>query len=495
MYFRSTGVDDFQEIKKRSLGGIRSLLMRQVLTKLTFLIANIALARLLAPQIFGIFSIVSFIVQFFSLFGEVGLGAALIQKKDQLDQRELSSIFWFQQAVAWCMAIILILAAPLLVTFYPSLPPVGVWLVRALAVSLVVSSLKSVPVLQLERNLDFTRIAYIDVAESISFHAVAVGLAYTGWGVWSFVIAAICRSLTSVVVVFSCSHWRPSREYDFDAVRRLLRFGIPYQGNNILAFVKDAVTPIFLGVYAGAAAVGFVNWAKNFAFAPLMLSEVFGRVAFPAFSRIQEDKDLLARTVKRSIRMMTLIMFPFTAVMLAAAPELIQLVFTAKWLPALPSFYFFCTSPLVIGIILPMYSAILALGNSRVILWMMILLLLLEWGIGIPAVMYSGFNGISFSQPIIALLFFYLYRTVLLREGVMVDTFRNIRYQAFAAAAMGILLKSCIAALQPGVFMLVALLILIPLVYPVIVLLTQRSLLTELLEYLALSVGKRVMSS
>ena len=488
-------MDEFQELKAKSLGAIGPLLMRQVLTKLIFLVANIALARLLVPEIFGVYAIVSFIVQFFSIFGEIGLGAALIQRKNQLEQCELSSIFWFQQAVAGCMAIILILAAPFLVTLYPSLPPVGVWLVRVMAVSLVVSSVKSVSVLQLERNLDFSRIAHIDIIESISFHAVAVGFAFAGCGVWSFVIAAICRSVASVVVVFSCFSWRPGFEFDFAAVRQLLRFGIPYQGNNVLGFLKDAVTPIFVGVYAGAAAVGLLDWAKNFAFAPLMLSGIFGRVAFPTFSRIQEHRESLARTVERSIRMLTLIMFPITAVMLASAPELIQLVYTAKWLPALPAFYFFCTSPIVIGIVLPMYSAILSLGNSKVLLWMMMMMLLLEWGIGIPAVLYAGFNGISFSQPIIAVIFFFIYRTVLLREGIMVATFRNIRYQAITAGATGILLKSCIAVLQPGAFMLVALLLLIPLAYPAILLLVQRKLLTELLEYLMLCVGKRVMSS
>jgi PST family polysaccharide transporter len=352
-----------------------------------------------------------------------------------------------------------------------------------------------VPVLRLERNLDFKRIAYIDVIESISFHAVAVGFAFGGFGVWSFVIAAVCRSAASVVVVFSSSSWRPSLEFNFAAMRQLLRFGIPYQGNNVLGFLKDAVTPIFVGIYAGAAAVGFIDWAKNFAFAPLMLSGTFGRVAFPTFSRIQEYRDSLTRTVERSIRMLTLIMFPITAVMLAAAPELIQLVYTAKWLPALPSFYFFCTSPMAIGIMLPMYSAILALGNSMVLLWMVVLLLLLEWGIGIPAVLYAGFNGISFSQPITTLIFFYIYRKVLLRAGVKVATFKNIRYQAVAAGATGILLKSCIAVMQPETFMLVALLLLIPLAYPAILLLVQRSLLTELIEYLTLCVGNRVTNS
>lgn len=484
--------DSFQELKRKSLGGIGSLLIRQVLTKFIYLAANVALARLLAPQIFGVYAIVSFVVQFFSVFGEVGLGAALIQKKENLEQRELSSIFWFQQGIAWGLALVLMLAAPLLVTFYPSLPPVSVWLVRAMAVSLVVSSLKSVPVLLLERNLDFNRIAYIDIAESVSFHTVAVILAYAGYGVWSFVIAAIFRSVSSVSIVFFCSRWRPSCEFDFVAVRRLLHFGIPYQGNNVLAFVKDAVTPVFVGIYAGSAAVGFVNWAKSFAFSPLMLSEIFGRVAFPAFSRIQENRELLTRTVERSIRMMTLIMFPVTAIIFAAAPEIIQLVYTAKWLPALPAFYFFCTSPMAIGIMLPMYSAILAVGNSRVLLWMMFLLLLLEWGIGIPAVLYAGFNGISFSQPVITLTFFYIYRIVLIREGVVLSTCKNIKYQAAGAVLTGCLLKLSMVVLHPETALLVTLLLLAPLAYLVILLQIQRSLISEFMEYLAICIGKRV---
>jgi O-antigen/teichoic acid export membrane protein len=484
-------MDDFQELKAKSLGAVGPLLIRQVLTKLIFLGANIALARLLVPQIFGVYAIVSFIVQFFSVFGEVGLGAALIQKRDQLKPSELSSIFWFQQAVTWCMALILIVAAPLMVTYYPSLPAFGVWLVRAMAVSLVIMSLKGVPIIQLERNLDFRRIAYINISESFSFHAVAVGLAFAGFGVWSFVVAAICRSVVSVAMVFNCSRWRPAFEFDFAAVRQLLRFGIPYQGNNVLGFVADAVTPIFVGVYAGAAAVGLVNWAKSFAFAPLMISEPFGRIAFPTFSRIQAYRDSLARTVERSIRMMTLIMFPITAAMLAAAPELIRLVYTEKWLPALPAFYFFCTSPMVIGIMLPMYSAILAIGNSKALLQMMILLLLLEWGIGIPSVLYAGFNGISFSQPIVLGTFFYIYRIVLMNEGVIVATLRNVRFQAVSACITGILLKSCIAVLQPEPFLLIGLLLLAAMSYTAILFIIQRKLLAELFEYLKICIGNR----
>lgn len=489
-----SGQDSFQALKKKSLNSIGTLICRQFATKLIYLVANIVLARMLAPQVFGIFAIVSFVVQFFSVFGDVGIGAALIQKKDELRPEELSTIFWLQQLLVWVVALIAFAAAPLVLRFYPTLPPVGVWLVRAMALGFMLSSLKTVPAILMERKIEFNRIALIDVSESLSFHGAAIAFALAGYEVWSFVWAAVIRSILGVVVVYSISSWRPTLCFNFAAIRGLLRFGLPYQGNNILAFIKDAVTPVFVGSYAGAAAVGYVNWARNFAFAPLMISEVFGKVAFPSFSRIQEDRELLARTVERSIRMMTLVLFPVSALMIALGPQLIHVLFTDKWLPALPAYYFYCTSPLVIGFMLPMFSALLALGRSMVVLRMTVLLLFLEWGLGIFFVTISDFNGIAFNQPIIAGIFFCIYHRVLAKEGVHLRVWRNIMHQLGAACIASLLVGAIARQFPPNLLLLIISGILGLGLYGAVLLLLKRALLAELIEYLAKIVKKESAS-
>jgi PST family polysaccharide transporter len=431
--------ESFQALKKKSLNSIGTLICRQFVTKIIYLVANIVLARMLAPQVFGVFAIVSFVVQFFSVFGDVGIGAALIQKKDELSREELSTIFWLQQLLVWIVAAIAIAAAPLALKFYPTLPPVGVWLIRAMAFGFILSSLKTVPAILMERNIDFNRIALIDVTESLSFHGAAIAFALAGYDVWSFVWAAVIRSVLGVAVVYSISSWRPGFYFNFDSIRGLLGFGLPYQGNNILAFFKDTVTPVFVGSYSGAAAVGYVNWARNFAFAPLMISEVFGKVAFPSFSRIQTDRELLARTIERSIRMMTTVLFPVSALMIALGPQLIHVLFTDKWLPAIRAYYFYCTSPLVIGFMLPMHSALLSLGRSLLLFRVMLLLIVFEWGFGSLFVVLYGYNGIAFNQPIIALIFTLLYKKALRSDGVAVLVIRNIRCQALAAFLSGLI--------------------------------------------------------
>ncbi|MBF8258742.1 MAG: undecaprenyl-diphospho-oligosaccharide flippase, partial [Actinobacteria bacterium] len=101
------------EVKEKSLAGVGSLFRRQLVIKTVFFLGNVLLARILAPQVFGIYAIVAFVVQFFSTFGNVGLGAALIQKKGELSGEELSTAFWFQQMLVGVVAVLIVLTAPL----------------------------------------------------------------------------------------------------------------------------------------------------------------------------------------------------------------------------------------------------------------------------------------------------------------------------------------------------------------------------------------------
>ncbi|MDD2581157.1 MAG: oligosaccharide flippase family protein [Desulfuromonadaceae bacterium] len=424
---------DFQDLKKKSLKGMSALFVRQVLVKVIFFAGNIILARLLAPQIFGIYAIVQFVVQFFSTFGDVGIGAALIQKKGELSQEELSTTFWLQQMLVWLVVGVVVLVAPLALKVYPTLPPVGVWLIRAMALSFLFSSLKTIPAILMERNIDFNRIAWVDITENLAYQGVAITGAYLGYGAWSFVAAAITRAFLGAGLIYALSSWRPSFHYRFESAKGLVRFGVPYQGNYILSFIKDAVTPLFVGAYAGAAAVGYVNWARNFAFAPLIISETFGRVAFPAFSQLQDSKELLGRTIERSIRMMTLILFPVTFIMIALAPEITHVIFTDKWAPGLNAFYLYAVAIGGIGIFLPLSTGVLSIGNSKILLKISVFLLISEWVMAVPFVIYFGFNGVALTQPILAFACTLVYRKIVLDNGICVRVISNVYKQLIAS--------------------------------------------------------------
>ncbi len=482
---------NFQDLKSKSLAGIGSLLRRQVFVYGFFFLGNIVLARILVPQLFGIYAIVSFVVQFFSTFSDVGIGAALIQKKDKLNNEELSTLFWLQQMLVFIVVILVFLTAPLVLRIYTTIPPESVWFIRVMALSFLFTSLKTVPAILMERAINFNKVAWVDILESAAFQVTAISLAFAGFGVWSFIVAALIQSVLGVILIYSLSSWRPSFQYNFKSARSLIGFGLPYQGNTILSFVKDAVTPLFVGVYAGAAAVGYVNWARSLAFAPLMLSQSFGRVAFPAYARLQHDKVLLQDAVERSIRMMTLIMFPITTMLFALGPEITHVIFTDKWKPGLLAFYFYCTAPFIIGIMLPLYSAILSLGKSNILLKMASLLLILEWGLGVPFVLKFGFNGISFNQPIISLIFFFIYKHILSEDKMHVAVFKNIYSQFIAALLSGVLVKAVMIMLIASVVTLIALFAIGGIFYVIFIFFLKKDMMIEVIQYIKEIIGIR----
>jgi O-antigen/teichoic acid export membrane protein len=473
----------FRDLKSKALSGMGSLLRRQIFVYGFFFLGNIVLARLLAPQLFGIYAIVAFVVQFFSTFSDVGIGAALIQKKERLNDEELSTIFWLQQFLVFIVVTLVFLTAPLFLRIYSTMPPEGVWFIRVMALSFLFTSLKTVPTILMERALDFNKVAWVDISESAAFQITAISLAFAGYGVWSFIIAALVQSILGAILIYSLSSWRPSFQYNFSSARG--------QGNTILSFVKDAVTPLFVGAYAGTAAVGFVNWARNLAFAPLMLSQSFGRVAFPAYARLQHDKMLLQDAVERSIRMMTLSMFPITAMLFALGPEITHVIYTDKWKPGLLAFYFYCTSPFIIGIMLPLYSAILSLGKSSILLKMASILLILEWGFGIPFVLNFGYNGISFSQPIIAIIFYFVYRHILAEDMISIAIFKNVHSQFIAAVLAGMVVKIMISMLTANIVSLIASFAAGSILYILIVYTVRREILIEFVQYIKKIVGIR----
>ncbi len=482
---------NFQDLKSKSLAGIGSLLRRQIFVYGFFFLGNIVLARILLPQLFGIYAIVSFVVQFFSTFSDVGIGAALIQKKDKLNNEELSTIFWLQQVLVFIVFILVFLAAPLVLRIYTTIPPESVWFIRVMALSFLFTSLKTVPAILMERAIDFNKVAWVDISESAVFQVTAISLALTGFGVWSFIVAALFQSVVGVILIYSLSSWRPSLVYNFNSARNLIGFGLPYQGNTILSFIKDAVTPLFVGAYAGAAAVGYVNWGRNLAFAPLMLSQSFGRVAFPAYARLQHDKMLLQDAVERSIRMMTLIMFPITAMLFALGPEITHVIFTDKWRPGLLSFYFYCTSPFIIGIMLPLYSAILSLGKSNLLLKMSSVLLVLEWGLGVPFVLMFGYNGISFSQPIIAVIFYFVYKHILSEDLLHVSVIQNVYSQLMAAVLCGIVVKIMMSMLTASIITLPTLFVTGSIFYVLLIYFIKKEMLIEVVQYIREIIGGR----
>jgi PST family polysaccharide transporter len=361
-----TGKIDSEGLNKRARLGVLALAVRLVLLQLAVLGGGIVLRRKLEPADFGAFAIAQFALAFLALFGDAGLGGALIQKKEEPTQRQLSSVWFFQIALSLGIVTIMFVAAPLLVKFWPDMQPArGIWLFRALSFGLFLASLRVIPAILMERNLEFGKLAFLEVALSVAFFGTAVAFAYLGLGAMSLAVAVVVQGAVGVVTAFALKPWRPALVFEREALRPILRFGITYQAKNLVGFLTGAITPVYGGRALGQAGLGFLNWAQETSLFPLRLVELIGRVSFPLYSRLQDDRPAFAAALGRAIHICATGTLLYIAVIFGLGPALVHVIFTDKWMPALPIAYVI-SAAMSLGFLTPVVATALdALGRPQ----------------------------------------------------------------------------------------------------------------------------------
>ncbi|OGM72860.1 hypothetical protein A3H19_05875, partial [Candidatus Woesebacteria bacterium RIFCSPLOWO2_12_FULL_39_9] len=323
-------------VKERAVKGVAVLTGRTFVLSLISLVATGFLTVFLEPSEFGVFWIVSAVVNFLVYFSDIGLAAALIQKKEKLKKSELNTTFLVQQSLVISLLIILYLSTPFLKRYY-SLSDEGEFLFYALGASLFLSSLKTIPSVLMERRLEFGKLVIPQVLENLVYNLVAVFLAWSGFGIRSFTYSVLARGIVGLIVIYMLRPWFPALNFSRKSLRKLLTFGIPYQVNTFLATIKDDGMTAYLGGILGPTGIGFLGWAQKWAYMPLrlFLDHVL-KVTFPAFSRMQNDKKELEYAVTRSIFFVCFLVFPSVAGLIILAPILIKIIPRyEKWEPAL----------------------------------------------------------------------------------------------------------------------------------------------------------------
>ncbi len=393
---------DIAAIKRKSLSGIVALTSRTFLLQVIAFAATFLLTIFLSPSIFGVFYVVSAIISFLGYFSDIGLAAALIQKKEELSQEDLSTTFSIQQLLVGVIVLIALSFSSAIAAFY-RLDDAGLWLFRSLVISFFLSSLKTIPSVILERKLDFQKLVIPQIAETIGFYAVAVLLAWRGFGITSFTWAVLTRGVIGLIVMYMISPWRMRFGISRTVAKRLVRFGLPFQANSLLALVKDDLLTVFLGRALPFAEVGYIGWAKKWAEVPLrLIMDSVMRVTFPAFSRIQEAKEVLGRAIEKTLFGLSLMIFPISVGLLFFVRPLIDIVPRYdKWEPALLSFYLFTVTAAVSSLSTPLTNALNAIGKIKTTLMLMIMWTISTWVLTVVFLYLFGFNGVALALLLI----------------------------------------------------------------------------------------------
>ena len=453
-----TGEIGLETVKARAVRGVLALTGRTFILNVIAFVAQGFLWAFLTPEQFGVFWIVSAIVNFLVYFSDIGLAAALIQKKETPTDEDLKTTFTVQQILVFLLLIVLFLAGPYL-TKVQAISDEGRLLMYALGISFFMSSLRTIPSVLLERKLEFGKFVIPQVLENLVYNLVVVFFAWQGLGLRSFTYAVLARGITGLVAIYILQPWLPRFSFSKKSLRELLRFGVPYQANTLLAVLKDDGMTILLGRILGPAGVGILGTAQRLAQYPLrFFMDNVTKVTFPAFSRMQDKKQELNKAVTRSIFFITFFVFPSTIGILILVPLLIEVFPTyAKWQPALLPLLLISVNTVFASFTTQLTNLFNATGKIKITFKLMLMWTLLTF-VSVPflAVKY-GVAGAAFGYMLVSLSS--VVAVYLAKKLVDFSFLESIAKPALAAFVMGILLwfvQGFLSVSMSSIFALIA---------------------------------------
>ena len=220
-------------LSQKALSGVLWLSSSRGVEQLfSFLITTI-LARLLTPADYGLLGMATVIVIFLGRFADFGTGSAIIQRRD-LDDKQLSSIFWLNVLLGTALGGLLFVMAPLVARFYdePNVQPV----IAVLALTLPLQALAIVPNFLLRRRLQFNRWVVQGLSAVLIGGVAGIVVAVLGGGVWALVAQQLGQALAGLVALWLVVNWRPRFIFRLDDIRQISGFTSGVVGFNFLNY-------------------------------------------------------------------------------------------------------------------------------------------------------------------------------------------------------------------------------------------------------------------
>jgi len=327
-------------LRARTLSGLKWSGAGQFARHLLQFAVSVFLARVLSPHEFGLMGMVLLFTGFASLFSEMGLGMALVQRKD-LQDRHLSSIFWVNLASGALLTLAFAAGSSLVASFYGQ--PALRALTAGVGLNFLLGSLVSVQRCVLVRAMDFRRLFVIETAATVCSGLAAGAAALSGLGVWSLVAQSLTFTAVSALLLWRFSAWRPSPRIDIGALRELFGYSANLLGSNLLNFSNRNLDNLLIGKFLGVASLGVYTRAYELMLLPIsQVTSILTRVMFPVLSSIQHDLPQVKRLYMRATRTIALFTFPLMIGLLVTAEPFVLAVYGEKWREVVPIIRILC---------------------------------------------------------------------------------------------------------------------------------------------------------
>lgn len=351
------------QLKEKAVTGVVWTFIQRFMSIFIQFVSNIVLARLLTPDDYGCIGMLTIFMLLSATIIDGGFSSALIQKK-RPTQKDYSTIFFWNLGLSIAIYLILYCSAPYIADFYHIglLCPV----LRVQGVVLIINALQTVQANQLNKQFKFKKISIVTLLSSVISLTMTILLAYKGFGVWALVAQNLLMAIIPTIIYWSTNKWLPTWTFSTKSFKELFDFGFFMFLTSLTSTLVNNVQGLLIGRFYNAAQMGYYSKAhRTEMLASTSISQVISQVSYPLYAELQDNRSMLSNTIKKLTLSVSFLTFPMMLLLTLLAEPIFILLYSAKWLPAVPYFQILCIAGLAICLQSVNSQAIAAIGKSK----------------------------------------------------------------------------------------------------------------------------------
>ncbi len=344
-------------------GGLWSII-GYAFSKITSFASSIVVARVLAPEQFGLVAMTNTVLAMVQILGILGLAAAIIHQRDDID--EYANTGWWMDVICGiCLFILSNAVAPFAALYYHE-PQVRL-IIFVASFNYLINPIGTTMDVLLRRDLRFKTSTKITLVQGLLVAVFTIVLALAGAGVWSFVYPHIIAGIVVVVLRWKLSWFRPRLKVKWSLAAKLWHFGRNVFGSGIFDYVNQNVDYVLVGGLMGGRLLGLYTFA--YGLGTWIVTNITGTISsmlFPTIASVQNDPDRARHMFLRLMTIISLVGFPVVCIQWALAPLFIGSVYGTKWLDAVTAFRLISIYGMGRAVCSPALTLISAMGRPDV---------------------------------------------------------------------------------------------------------------------------------
>jgi O-antigen/teichoic acid export membrane protein len=276
-------------------------------------------------------------------------------------------------------------------------------IIRVIALIFLLRSLMNIGTVHLTKDLNFDRLFILETVGAVVEMSVSIGLVLVLGSVWALVVGRLVSSFLVCLCSYIVHPYRPKLSFDFGLIKNLFGYGKHVFSGTVLNFLVLEGDDIFVGKFFGASLLGLYRYAYKISnIAATEIGNLLGEVAFPAYSKLQDNMPKLLAGFRRTVQLMTLLAYPVSGGLMVLAGEFTSVFLGPKWMGMVPAMQIMC----VLGAAKCLHIGVVFMSIGRPDMQVKFTLLRLVVMIVTiyPLAKFYGLTGVAFSVTFSAMV-------------------------------------------------------------------------------------------